>query len=143
MRSPSRQAMERLRRPAEPESLDELMAYVQTLSALGGLTRTRAHWLRLAAEELIVNIITHGHRDRPGELELTGGVEPGRVWLRLADSAPPFDPTAYEAVPDLDRPLGERRPGGLGVYLARTVADQVRYEYSSGRNQTTIIMNRV
>jgi anti-sigma regulatory factor (Ser/Thr protein kinase) len=64
--------------------------------------------------------------------------------IAIEDTARPFDPTA-QSLPDeeeLDMPLAERPIGGLGVLLAREGVDDLRYEYTNGRNRTIITVNR-
>lgn len=142
MPSPSNTALQPLTLPAETSSLDQVVSYVHSLCQLGQLTEKQAYTLRLAAEELVVNIINHGHPDTPGQLKVVGGVGPGEVWLQMIDSAGPFDPTAYDIDIDVNRPLHEREPGGLGIYLARSMVDEIAYEYKAGCNHTTISVNR-
>jgi serine/threonine-protein kinase RsbW len=137
--------VERLRLPAALDSIDEVVGFVAALTKAAGLSDRQGRRLRLAAEELVANIVTHGYGGCGGparELELEGGVEPGHVWLRVTDAAPPFDPTRVAAPPDLARPLSQRRLGGLGLYLARSAADRLSYEYTAGQNQVTIYLDR-
>jgi serine/threonine-protein kinase RsbW len=124
---------------AELDSLDEVVRYVRTTAGLAGLSERQFNRLRLAMEELVANVVTHGETK---EIELAGGVERDRTWLRLAYAAPPFDPTGAAAPTDLDRPLAERAPGGLGLYLARSVVDTMSYDYADGRNRTTVVLLR-
>jgi serine/threonine-protein kinase RsbW len=136
--------VQRLRVPVVIESLDAVVGFVRLLSRMAGLSQERTFRLRLAVEELFANIVMHGYGggDPDGVLELTGGVDDGRLWLRLTDSAPSFDPTGVPDPTDLQRPLDERRPGGLGLLLARSVVDEIRYEYCGGRNRTVVVVNR-
>src|SRR6185369_1020715 len=132
--------VQRLRVPVVLGSLDEIVEFVDLLGRAADLSPERAVGLRLAVEELVANIVAHGYGggDPHGVLELTGGVERGRVWLRLVDAAPPFDPTRVPEPTDLRRPLHDRQPGGLGLFLARSVVDEIRYEYRGGRNRTVL-----
>jgi len=133
--------LDKLRVPAVLDSIDDVVRYVGELARHAGLSSQRTGRLRLAAEELVVNIIVHGYRAcraRHAALEVDGGVEGDHVWLRIVDDAPHFDPTQVPPPDDLDRPLVERRPGGLGLHLARSVVDGFRYESVDGRNTVTL-----
>jgi sigma-B regulation protein RsbU (phosphoserine phosphatase) len=133
--------VEPVRLAAEPETaLAEVVRYVRTVAHLARLPDKQTYRLRLAVEELVANVLTHGKA--PDLVELAGGVDPHRVWLRMVDSAAAFDPTAAAAPTDLDRPLAHRKPGGLGLYLARSMVDEMSYEYVGGRNRTTIVLHR-
>ncbi|MGF1662757.1 MAG: ATP-binding protein [Kineosporiaceae bacterium] len=107
-----------------------------------GLPAEAAARLRLAVEELATNIAVHGYRGHPAEVRpLTvsdGRCDDGTVWVRLADLAPPFDPTAAPPPADLDAPLEQRWEGGLGIFLASQSLDVFRYERSRDANVVTL-----
>jgi anti-sigma regulatory factor (Ser/Thr protein kinase) len=130
-----------IRLPAVVESLDEVVRYVRELAENAALAPDRAYWLRLAVEELVVNVVVH-NKDERCELEIEGGVEPHQVWLRIVDTAAPFDPTTDGGEPEVTGPLNERKPGGLGLFLARWSVDRLAYEYTHGHNRTTLVVSR-
>lgn len=82
----------------------------------------------LSLEELFVNMVTYNtETDRDIELEMVP-VE-GGLQVSLTDfDVERFDPTIIREV-DIDAPLAERTPGGLGLYLVLKMADSIRYEY--------------
>lgn len=82
----------------------------------------------LSLEELFVNMVTYNtETDRDIQLEMRpveGGVE-----VSLTDfDVERFDPTLVRDI-DVDAPLAERTPGGLGLYLVLKMADSIHYEY--------------
>jgi len=137
--------VEPIRFPAMVDSLGEAVEFVHALGHLAGLSDRQIRRLRLAAEELITNIVIHGYPEHGSEvarIELAGGIDVDRIWLRLIDGAPRFDPTAVAGPTDLNRSLTDRKPGGLGLFLARSVLDDLIYDYSDGHNQLTLVMKR-
>lgn len=136
--------MRRLEVPAVVESLEPVNALVQNLAAEAGLTPAAAYSLRLATEELFVNIVRHGYGQQAvaGAVAIEAGVADDRVWLRLIDSADAFDPFAAATPAGLDQPLQERQPGALGLYLTRHAVDAASHEYVDGRNRTTVAVWR-
>ncbi|MGW0807718.1 ATP-binding protein [Nonomuraea sp. NPDC002799] len=126
--------------PASLASLDEVARYVRTLADRAGLPARDAHRLRLAADELVTNIVLHGYANREGSLTLDGGVERERVWLRIQDEGRPFDPRAGFRPPEHGVPLTERRIGGLGIFLALSSLDDFSYELAAGRNTSTLVI---
>jgi anti-sigma regulatory factor (Ser/Thr protein kinase) len=136
--------MQRLRLPVVLGSLDDVVAFVGGLACTAGLSEAQARRLRLATEEFVTNIVTHGYGGgaATADMEIAGGVETDRVWLTLIDWGPPFDPGTVGRPVDLDRPLAGRQLGGLGLFLARDAADEIAYERSGGHNRTTIVINR-
>jgi len=90
----------------------------------------------LSVEELFVNMVTYNtETDRDILLEMRpvdGGVE-----VSLTDyDVERFDPTLVRGV-DIDAPLSERTPGGLGLYLVLKMADSIHYEYHDRTSKIT------
>lgn len=96
---------------------------------------------QLAVEEAITNIIVHGYKRPDGEIEIACHRMSDAIEIRIADSAPPFDPLSLPE-PDLDSTVSERRIGGLGIYLIRQVMDGFRYRYEDGKNIFTLIKKK-
>jgi serine/threonine-protein kinase RsbW len=97
-----------------------------------------AYALAHAVDECATNIIEHGYRGQPGMIEIEIDRAGDHVTIVLRDHAPPFDPTGVPP-PDLTRPLEEREPGGLGIYLTRQMVDQWHYRPLSDGNELTLI----
>jgi anti-sigma regulatory factor (Ser/Thr protein kinase) len=90
----------------------------------------------LSVEELFVNMVTYNSEtDRDIQLEMrpvSGGVE-----VTLTDyDVERFDPTIVPDV-DIEAPLSERTPGGLGLYLVLKMADSIHYEYHDRTSKIT------
>jgi serine/threonine-protein kinase RsbW len=95
--------------------------------------------LCLAVDEALTNIIQHGYRGRAGQIEICIQTEDGAIAIYIRDRAPEFDPTELPA-PDISLPLGERKPGGLGVFLMRSNVDRVEYRRSEdGANELKLV----
>ena len=90
----------------------------------------------LALEELFVNLVTYNtETDRDILLEMRpveGGLE-----VSLTDyGVERFDPTIATDV-DVDAPLAERTPGGLGLFLVLKMVDSIHYEYRDRTSKIT------
>jgi serine/threonine-protein kinase RsbW len=95
-----------------------------------------------AVDELVCNVVGHGYAGRPGTVEVAFVETPGELAFRIRDDAPPFDPTAVPE-PRLDLPLSERRLGGMGVHLARTLTDGFDHRIlPTGGNEVTVRKRR-
>ena len=112
------------------------------LASRGGLSSWQAYRLRLAAEEITVNIAEHGYRGGPGVVDILGRVDGAHVWLRTEDDAPPFDPRRHDPAPALAADPFQRTVGGLGIHLALGGLDGFAYDHVDGRNRNTMIMSR-
>lgn len=130
--------------PGVLESLEEIARYVAQAAEAAGLPKGPAYRLRLATDEIVTNIITHGYTDdQRGDIELYVGWDERSLWMRIEDRAPPFDPFPHmEPADDLHSPLAQRHMGGLGLYLVHNDVDEFRYDYDQGRNRNTLVMLR-
>jgi anti-sigma regulatory factor (Ser/Thr protein kinase) len=91
-----------------------------------------------AVDELVCNVVEHGYAGRAGEIEVAFVRSPGEVAFRIRDGAPPFDPTAVPE-PPLHLTLSERKLGGMGVHLARSLTDGFDHRIlPSGGNEVTV-----
>ena len=95
----------------------------------------------LSLEELFVNMVNYNtETDRDILIEMYP-IEKG-VEVSLTDyDVERFDPTRAVEV-DIDAPLTERTPGGLGLYLVLKMADSIHYEYHERKSKITFT-NRV
>jgi anti-sigma regulatory factor (Ser/Thr protein kinase) len=124
------------------DRLADVRAFVRThVTAAGGDDEMVADLVQ-AVEELVCNVIGHGYAGRPGTVEVAFVATPAELAFRIRDGAPPFDPTAHPA-PRLDLPLAQRRLGGMGVHLARTLTDGFDHRIlPSGGNEVTVRKRR-
>jgi anti-sigma regulatory factor (Ser/Thr protein kinase) len=108
-------------------NLAVLMGLVDQAVERGRLDQEIAAELRLAVEEVCVNVIDHGYpAGAPGPIRLAIDCEPDRVVVVVADEAAPFDPTDAP-LPDLSAGIDERPIGGLGWHLVRHVIDEIEH----------------
>ena len=89
--------------------------------------------VHLAMEELFVNMV---HYNPTVTTDITVAVDVAdRVTVSLVDiGGVEFDVTAKREV-DIDAPLEERKPGGLGIHLIQNLVDSLEYQYQDGRGE--------
>lgn len=108
--------------PSELRMLSVARTFVEAVCQTWQMDRSVLHALVLVTGEAVTNIVRHAHRDRPqAQLEIQLEICPDRVLLTFRDQGQPFD---IATVPHLDP--GELRIGGRGVFLMRTLMDEVR-----------------
>jgi serine/threonine-protein kinase RsbW len=117
--------------------------FVQEVAQGMSLASSAIDDLVQAVDEMSANIILHGYRGRPGQIEVAVRPEGGGVAVILRDQAPPFDPTLVPE-PDLSLPLDRRPAGGLGIYLSRKLTDGILHRpIPGGGNELTLIKRGV
>jgi serine/threonine-protein kinase RsbW len=72
--------------------------------------------------EALNNLVLHGYRARPGEIEIEIEPRSDRLVIRLMDHGETFDPAT---VPALD--LDSLHESGMGVFIMRSFMDDVTY----------------
>ena len=65
-------------------------------------------------------------------------LEPKALILTFLDQGAPFDPLAEERPDTTSLPTRERPMGGLGLYLVRSLVDEITYARRDGRNVLTV-----
>ena len=123
-----------LRIPAKLEGMDVILAFVSYLLDINGCSAKTRTQLRIAVEELYVNVTLYAYPDGDGWAEMRGSVEDGVVTFTLIDGGRPFDPLAKED-PDIMLSGEERGIGGLGIFMVKKTMDEMEYEYRDGCNR--------
>jgi anti-sigma regulatory factor (Ser/Thr protein kinase) len=95
----------------------------------------------LSLEELFVNMVTYNTESDQDILIEMRPIDRG-IEVSLTDyDVQRFDPTISPEI-DVDAPLSERTPGGLGLYLVLKMADSIHYEYHDRKSKITFT-NRI
>jgi serine/threonine-protein kinase RsbW len=95
----------------------------------------------LSLEELFVNMVTY-NTETSGDILIEMQAIDNGIEVSLTDfNVERFDPTESKQV-DVDAPLADRTPGGLGLYLVLKMADSINYEYHDRTSKITF-RNRV
>ena len=115
---------------------ENLVAVNEMIFAEPSLSDDLKAQLRLIAEEMFINICSYAYEQDKGDATVELIVDDERVTLVFTDFGQPFDPTAD--VVDIAEYDHEHRIGGLGRFLAFTLADEVLYAYENNSNKLSI-----
>ena len=124
---------------AKDENLDKALAFVDGhLETLGCSMKTQMQ-IDVAVEELFVNVAHYAYTPNTGTVTLRfeKKTDPLAAEITLIDSGIPYDPLAKKD-PDVTLSAEERQIGGLGIYMVKKSMDDVRYQYTDGKNVLTI-----
>lgn len=121
--------------------LQNIVGMTEILFQEEGLDPGLRNVVDLATEELFVNMVTYNTESKEDILIQMMPHEHG-VEVSLTDyDVERFDPTGIGNV-DVDAPLDERTPGGLGLYLVLKMVDSIHYEYRNRQSKITFIVDR-
>lgn len=125
---------------ARLDALGELLDLASRAARESGATGEGEHDVRLAAEEVLINVINHAYPEgRPGPITFRARVEPGALTLTVLDEGRPFPPDLAPP-PDLTANWEDRRVGGLGWHLVGKLMDVVRHRaLGTQGNELTMI----
>jgi serine/threonine-protein kinase RsbW len=133
--------------------MPEANVHIVTLTAsIGGVRQTlnefeqfgRSHTLPddlrrrflVALDEVLSNVARHGGSSE-SPVQVSFKVAGDRLTVTVEDEAPPFNPLDV-APADTSSALDQRKAGGVGIELVRTLLETVQYEHTGGRNRLTM-----
>jgi anti-sigma regulatory factor (Ser/Thr protein kinase) len=118
-------------------SLDAVFSFLHRFAVEERLDARASYVLDLAVEEFFTNIIKYG-RGTSNDVLLEAVRNGGTVTVRLEEQTPvPFDVTRATQN-QFDVPFAERKPGGLGIHIAREMLDGLTYDYVDGTSRITL-----
>lgn len=123
------------------DELKNIVAMTEALFREAGLQAGLRNVVDLATEELFVNMVTYNTESNKDILIQMVPHEHG-IEVSLTDyEVERFDPRSAVGV-DVNAPLDERTPGGLGLYLVLKMVDSIHYEYRNRKSKITFIVDR-
>jgi PAS domain S-box-containing protein len=126
--------------PAKKEEIPKVVSFIKNIMSLAGFSGKDVLDVELAVEEATINIINHGYREAECTILVKCDLGVDRLTVIIEDEAHQFDPTRFDK-PNLVRDLDKRPTGGLGIYLIKSLTDDLRYEYQGGKNR--LILSKV
>jgi anti-sigma regulatory factor (Ser/Thr protein kinase) len=120
--------------PASLDHLSEVHEWAQQHIEALPVPQDKQYEILLSLSEAVTNAIRHGCCSKASE-KITITIEKNHNVFRLTvqDSGSGFDPSK---LPDPTRDDRLLQPSGRGVFLLRSLADEVRFDFSSGTSVT-------
>lgn len=124
--------------PSDLRLLGLVNDFIEAVCQIGGLDAKTTTAVVLATNEAVSNVIRHAHRDHPEAfVQIQCRLDSGAVEICLLDEGEPFN---LEAVPYLDP--AEIRVGGRGVFLMRSLMDELDCRPRGGRGNALHMVKR-
>ncbi len=112
--------------------------FVEAFCQVAGLDQSTTNAVVLATNEATHNILRHAHRNHPeASVQIQCRLCDGAIEICLLDEGEPFD---LASVPHLDP--SEVRLGGRGVFLMRTLMDELNCLPRGSRGNTLRMVKR-
>lgn len=124
------------------ENLAEIREFINSAAADSGFSKEAIDNIILSVDEACTNIIKHAYKYFPdGKIILTLKTDKNTFTINIIDYGKSFEPGLVPN-PDLQKYFDEKRVGGLGMYLMKTLMDDVKYISVPGKfNQVSLSKN--
>jgi serine/threonine-protein kinase RsbW len=94
--------------------------------------------IRLVLDEAVINVMMHGYEDTDEHaINVSLSLDSGLLAIHIDDDGIAYNPLDAP-LPRFDLPIEQRRIGGLGVHIVKTLAKSVEYRREDGRNNLDI-----
>jgi serine/threonine-protein kinase RsbW len=99
-----------------------------------GLPEETIYEVNLIVDEIVSNVIRHGFKDgQDHTIRLRVSLVDDNLEILLQDEGVHFNPLTLPP-PDISRPMEERRPGGLGIFMVKQMTHDAQYHREGNTN---------
>jgi serine/threonine-protein kinase RsbW len=136
---PARMQRFRLKIPSVTENLQLIRDFIIKIADNAGFNDENQEKIALAVDEACTNVIKHAHKfDSRRLIDVFVQTDPSKIKITITDKGRGFDLQKIKD-PDLKKYVKESRHGGLGIYLIKTLMDDVHFEFNPGvKNQVQL-----
>lgn len=129
--------------PSSTENLALIREFVSAVGEQAGFPETETIQLALAVDEACTNVIEHAYQNEAShEVTVRVTVDEKEITFEVIDCGRGFDPTQKPVLP-VEELIRQRRSGGLGLRLIRTIMDDVQYRMIPGqKNELRMVKKR-
>lgn len=121
------------RLPARLSEIHRLISIIETFGQWNHVPDPIIYGANMAIDELVGNAVLHAELPDAALIVVAVDFDPARLVVKVAWPGRPFDPTEV-GLPDVSAVLEDRKIGGLGLYLVRAFAHEIRYSWESELN---------
>ncbi len=129
----------RLKIPSVTENLHLIRDFTIKIAKRAGFDDEKQEQIALAVDEACTNVIKHAHNfDARRLIDILISVDAKKIQITITDKGRGFNINEVKD-PDLKKYAQESRHGGLGIYLIKTLMDDVQYDFKPGiKNQVQL-----
>jgi len=130
--------MAKIELPAKMENFEEFLDFVAKEAGRAGFPSRRISEIRLAAEEVLVNVFCYAYPETEGDVSINCSGGEDAFVLEILDRGIPFNIMAAPG-PDLSSCLSDRSIGGLGIHFVKKMTTEARYVREKEQNCLTLV----
>ncbi len=124
-------------------NLIRIRKFINNKAKACGFTSKEIENIVLAVDEACTNIIEHSYHSKPDlNIEITVSFSNDTFRIKIIDYGETFEPNSIKEL-NLETYHKQRRVGGLGVYLMKTLMDEVNYSSVKGKYNQVILTKKL
>jgi serine/threonine-protein kinase RsbW len=124
---------------SKTENLSKIRTFIQGIASTVGFTNESIDNMILAVDEACTNIIKHAYKSYPdGEIIIKVKYESKKLIITIIDYGKTFMPELVPE-PDIQEYYRQHKVGGLGMYLMKTLMDDVKYTSVPGKYNQVLL----
>jgi serine/threonine-protein kinase RsbW len=129
-----------LKIPSQTDNLDLIRNFVAGIAKKVGFNAEDVNKIELAVDEACTNVIEHAyHHNEDKNIDIAIKIDYQKLSVVVTDKGMSFRMEEVK-MPDMKTYLAELRVGGLGVYLMKTLMDEVDYQSQPGvKNEVRMV----
>ena len=125
------------------ENLSLIRDFISNKASTAGLIKEDIENIMLAVDEACTNIIKHAYSSYPdGEIVIKLEFNSEKILITIIDHGGIFNPDSVPD-PDLQKYYQNGRVGGLGMYLMKTLMDDVKYISVPGEYNKVLLSKKI
>ena len=129
--------------PSATENLALIRDFVVNVGSQAGLGDDDVAKLELAVDEACANVIEHAHgHDSNKEVTVRATFDAATLRIEVVDEGEGFDPTVMPTT-SVEQMVHDRRTGGLGLRVMKSLMDEVSYEIVPGERNRLRLLKRI
>ncbi len=129
--------------PSSTENLALIREFVASIGVQAGLESSEVAKLELAVDEACANVIEHAYgHDATQDVIIRATFDDETLKIDVEDTGRGFDPNSVQPE-ELERLIQDRKSGGLGMRLMKSLMDEVHYEIEPGKKNELHMIKRL
>ena len=129
--------------PSSTENLALIREFVSVIGVQAGFDEKDVMRLQLALDEACANVIEHAYDlEATHEVTVRALIDDDAIRFEVIDRGKGFDP-AHIREQNIDELIRDRRSGGLGLRLIRSIMDDVQYQIVPGQKNELRMVKRL